>query len=415
MGKNWILGAVFVAIIASATTARADPPTVTDPTKPAPPAALDKPKDAPPSPWSFTAAYTADLLDNATGGRAEGGGYADLLKFSAAYDGSAEGHDGLSGLISVTNTLGSAFTANRVGAVQSVSANEAQPRAAHLYEAWLQQDFFGGKGAVKAGIIDLNTTFDVQETAALFLNASDGAGADLGDTGLNGPSIYPIPALGATFVYRPTEDWTAQIGVFDGEAGDPAHRSAFLAVRLDGALLVGQIERRFGDTARLEAGAWTYTASFPSLTSFTASGAARTVHGNMGVYGLAEGGLMQSDSGKSLSGWVRLGFANGDINVVEDYLAGGLVYTGLVKGRDKDEVGIALNRAGLGAGARETGLLQGRSIGDAETTVEATYRYVVNDWLNLQPDMQYVIHPHGDRSVPDALVLGLRVALTYTK
>ena len=94
-----------------------------------------------------------------------------------------------------------------------------------------------------------------------------------------------------------------------------------------------------------------------------------------------------------LSGWLRVGIANGDINRAENYLGAGLVYTGLIKGRDKDEIGFAIARAGLGEGARHAGALAGGRIGDAETDLEATYRYAFKDWLNIQPDVQYVIHP----------------------
>jgi porin len=110
-----------------------------------------------------------------------------------------------------------------------------------------------------------------------------------------------------------------------------------------------------------------------------------------------------------------VGAANGDINEVDSYLGGGLVYTGLIKGRDKDEIGFAVARAGLGAGAQYEGALAGRQIGGAETDLEATYRYAFKDWLNIQPDLQYVIDPHGDLHTPDALVVGLRLAFTYSK
>lgn len=116
-----------------------------------------------------------------------------------------------------------------------------------------------------------------------------------------------------------------------------------------------------------------------------------------------------------LAGWLRAGFANGNINPIANYASAGLVYTGLVTGGDKDELGVSLARAGLGDGARYQGYLAGRHIGAAETNLETTYRFVVNDWLNVQPDLQYVINPHGDMHIPDALVVGLRLAFTYTK
>ena len=409
---------------------------ITDPTKPPPatpptpangaqpaaaqgpaPAAPGAPASTGPSPFTFTAAYTADLLSDVAGGAARGSGYVHLIKLSAAYDGGASGHDGLTGLISVAHLSGSTFTTRRVGGIQSISASETDTQALRLYEAWLQQDVFDGKGAIKAGLIDLNTTFDVQETAALFLNASHGIGPDLGDTGLNGPSDYPNPALAITSFYRPSEDWTVQLGLFDGVAGNPAHHGDFVGVKLDGALLIGQVEKRFGDTARVELGAWTYTGRFPSLDSFYPGGSARAVAGDRGLYALIEGKLLakpdQEDGG--LNGWVRVGRANGDINQTDSYLGAGLVYTGPFEGRDKDEAGVAFARAGLGEGARYVGMLAGRRIGSAETAFEATYRYAATDWLNIQPDLQYVINPHGDRDIADAIVVGMRFAFTYTR
>ena len=395
---------------------------ITDPTKPPPatppaPATGGQPDPSSRLPLSFTAAYTADLLNDVAGGAATGSGYVHLIKLSAAYDGANAGHEGLTGLVSFAHLSGSKFTSHRVGGIQSISASETDFQALRVYEAWVQQEVLGGSGAVKAGLIDLNATFDVQETAALFLNASHGIGPDLGDTGLNGPSDYPTPALAVTSFYRPAEGWTLQAGVFDGAAGDPRHRSSFLAVKLDGALLIGQVEKRFGDTARVEVGAWAFTGRFPSLDRFDAAGAAKSVGDDRGVYALVEGKLLpkpdQKDGG--LNGWVRMGLANGDINQVSNYEGGGLVYTGPITGRDKDEVGVAVARAGLSRGDRFSAKQAGQSVGRAEANLEASYRYAATDWLNVQPDIQYVIHPHGGRTIPNAVVLGVRLAFTQTK
>ncbi len=410
--------ALLLACCATSVSAQA----ITDPTKPPSatlptPASAAQPNQPATSPLTLTAAYTGDLLDNTSGGAATGSGYVHLIKLSAAYDGSSSGHDGLSGLLSIVDLSGSHFTARRVGSIQSTSANETDYATLRPYEAWLQQEILGGRGAVKAGLIDINTTFDVQETAALLLNASHGIGPDLGGTGLNGPSDFPTPSLGVTGYYRPRDGWAVQIGVFDGVAGNPAHRSEFFTLKLNGALLVGQVEKRFGDTARVEFGAWTYTGTFTSLDHFDAVGTARRTGGNGGAFALIEGRLLPKPGDKDggLNGWARAGFANGDLNQVQNYLGGGLVYTGPFEGRDKDEVGVAIARAGIGNGGRYVGGQLGRSIGHSETSIEATYRYAVNEVFNLQPDLQYVIEPRGDRNIKNVLVIGLRFAITYTR
>ena len=414
--RDLLSGLAGLALVCLSVPAAAQ--TIADPTAPPTPAAR---VSGPPSPFTFTGAYTADLLDDVAGGARAGDEYIDLLKLSAAYDGGVAGRQGLTGLISIEHSNGANFTGAHVGGFQAVSSNEAQPGALRLYEVWVQQTVAGGAGGVKAGLIDINTTFDVQETAALFINASHGIGPDFGDSGFNGPSDYPTTALAVAGVYRAGEGWTAQIGVFDGVAGNPGHRGRIVDIEISaryGALIVGQVERRFGDVARIEGGVWAYTAKFPSLDQFTAARVPRRVGGNDGVYALAEGRLLGRSGGGNqggLSGWLRVGFANGDINRAEDYQGGGLVYTGLIHGRDKDEIGIAIARAGFGSGAREAGARAGQDIGDAETDLEATYRYAFRDWLNIQPDVQYVFHPSGDLRRPNALVVGMRLAFSASK
>lgn len=394
--------------------------TITDPAAPPATATADGSGWQAPRTLTYGAAYTADALANAQGGARPGEAYVDLLKLSAAYDGAASGHDGLTGLLSLEYHNGANFSAGRVGAFQTITSTDAQPGDIRLYEAWIQREVLGGKGGVRAGLIDLNRLYDVQETASLFLNASHGIGPDFSDSGVNGPSIYPTTALAVTGLYRPAEGWTAQLGVFDAVAGDPAHRGRFVAIELSarqGALIVAQVEKRFGDRLRIEGGGWTYTAAFPSLDQADAAGAPRRVHGNDGVYGLVEGRILAKPGGGAggLSGWLRLGRGNGDINPVEGYLGAGLVYTGLFPGRDADQAGVAVARAAFGQGARAAGDLAGKPIGDAETNVEATYLYVFRNWLSLQPDLQYVIHPGGDERLRNALVVGFRLAFTASR
>lgn len=413
----WI--ATFALGIALAGPAFGQTQPVADPTKTAnqpagPP--QDKPPAPAPSPFTFTVNYDLDLLDNLSGGLSRGPGHADLLKGSVGYDGNLLGHEGLSALVSLEHSFGSDFASRRIGGFQAVTSTEAHPAATRLYEAWVQQDILEGRAGFKVGLIDLNTIFDVQETAALFLNAADGTGTDLADTGVNGPSIYPTTAAAVTGFWRPNNDWTLQLGVFDATAGDPRHRSDFLAVKLRGALIIAQIERRFGDTARIEVGAWDYTNSFPALDRFGPDGAPRRLHGNAGVYGLVEGRLLKrGEEGKGLSGWVRIGVANGDINSARRYLGTGLVYTGPIHGRDKDEAGIAVAEVEFGEGARVAALQEARQVAGHETVVEATYRYAWKDWFALQPDAQYIIHPHGDELIGNAVVVGVRLAFTWSK
>jgi porin len=375
--------------------------------------APDPNKDSP-RPVSFTAAYTLDLLQVVGGGRARGSAHLQKLALSAAYDGAKGGHNGWAGLLSVQATDGGGFSGRYVGDVQTVS-NLDDVNAVRLYEAWLSHELPVERGVVKAGLIDLNSEFDIQETAALFLNSGHGIGSEFSHTGFDGPSIYPTPALGLTVLTRPAKAWALRAGVFDGVAGDPNHPRRFdiqISART-GALLVVQAERRWGDRWRIEAGVWGYTARFSQL-NYPGPGPAPQLGGDVGAYALAEGRLQPKPDGAEggLSGWIRLGVADDRINRIAGYQGAGLVYAGPFPGRDKDQVGLAIARAAFGGPARTAAFNAGGRLGAAETTLEATYRVALRGRLTLQPDMQYVIHPGGDPVRRNATVVGLRLAFT---
>src|SRR3989442_15373156 len=42
-----------------------------------------------------------------------------------------------------------------------------------------------------------------------------------------------------------------------------------------------------------------------------------------------------------------------------------------------------------------------------------TYSAQLGSWLTVQPDLQYVIHPGGTRATQNAVVSGLRVAVSH--
>ncbi|MEP6967403.1 MAG: hypothetical protein ABI906_04935, partial [Pseudomonadota bacterium] len=100
---------------------------LSDPTAPALAA-----RGAAPSAFTFTASYIADALADADGGLRTGARYIDQLKVSAAYDGSREGLDGLTGLITIEHHNGANFSRDLVGDAQVVSDVDLPPEAWRL-------------------------------------------------------------------------------------------------------------------------------------------------------------------------------------------------------------------------------------------------------------------------------------------
>ena len=57
----------------------------------------------------------------------------------------------------------------------------------------------------------------------------------------------------------------------------------------------------------------------------------------------------------------------------------------------------------------------GESTDRTETNIELTWRARVNDWLTLQPDVQYVMNPGTNPAVRNAWVVGLRFNVEVTR
>ena len=112
----------------------------------------------------------------------------------------------------------------------------------------------------------------------------------------------------------------------------------------------------------------------PAHTSQTA-GTSISGKGNDGAYVFAERKLTgETKEGAGLAAWARLGVADDTFNAIESYLGGGLVYTGPLKARPEDQLGLAVAHARLGTPYRRALELAGDSTDRHETNIELTYR-----------------------------------------
>jgi len=352
-------------------------------------------------PVEFEATNVVDVLANTRGGLQRATRALDKFDVTATFTGDDHGVQGWTAFADLQATSAADFGGSVAGTLQGISNIDA-PAGVRVLDAWLAYGV-EGTGGFKAGILDLNSEFDVTQTAVLFLNPSHGIGADFGQSGENGPSIFPNPGLGLVGRWMPGGHWELKAGVFEGTSGDPAHpgRESIALASHEGALFTAEVRNRPSPNWVLSLGGWAYTAAFDTLDGGRS-------HGNAGVYAMTEAKLtsVEGHDDQGVNGWLRVGFANSAINPVEGYVGGGLVYTGVFS--DQDQAGFAFAVARVGDAAETNLGLRG-----GETTLEATYAYVVSDWLTIQPDVQYVISPGGDPSLDDALVIGSRLSLTW--
>ncbi len=358
------------------------------------------------APLHLGATGIADILANTTGGLHSGMRPLAKTDVMASFAGEAAGLPGLTLFLDVQGGSAAGFSGRLVGDAQTVS-NIDGPAGLRLASFWASREF-DSIGGLKAGVIDLNTEFDVQTTASLFLNSSFGIGPDFSQAGTNGPSIFPSTGLGLAGWWLPGGHWQVKAGLFEGTPGDPDHpgRTTFSFSPDEGVLALLEVRNRIAPDFVLGLGVWHHTASFDALDP------AEGKHsGNSGLYAIADGGLYAPDDAESgLSGWMRLGLADQRINSIAWSASTGLVLNAPF-GREADQAGLAVTHVQFTGPARRVALAAGGGLRLGETTIEATWAFNFNSHLTLQPDLQLVLSPGG--ATADALVAGSRIIASW--
>ena len=361
----------------------------------------------------FNVAYTGEPISNLSGGVQTGGTYLDNLDLQLAADrGSIFGIPGLSGLLYGLYNNANQFSEDYVGDAHIVSNIDA-PRAWRLFEAWLDWAPRGDAGAsVRAGLYDVNSEFDSTETGGLFLNSAHGMGTDFSQSGLNGPSTFPVTSLALRVATPLGTGGYGQFAILDGVPGDPDDPSSN-KIDLsgdDGALVVAEVGWSGDDWRKLALGAWVYTADFDRLTD---PGGPQD-DGNEGWYAIADRTIAQGDS-TTVAAFLRVGQAEERYNAFDGYVGFGTSVAGFLAARPEDELGLAVAIGLAGDEFEDSRRLEGLGTDGHETTIELTWRAPITDWFVLQPDVQYIINPGNDPALDDALVVALRFEVTFSR
>lgn len=362
-------------------------------------------------PLLLEAAYTGEAWRNVSGGVREDGTYLDNIDVIATLD--AERALRWSGTTIVVSGLYNnrpTLSDRIVGDLQTVS-NIDTDGAARLYEAWVERAF--DVGAVKLGVIDLNSELDVNETGALFINSSHGIGPDFSQVGDNGPSIFPITGLGAVLRWDYGERLQVRLAAFEGTVGDADHprRNTVDLESNEGALLVGEVTLRPTRSARSVVGVWRHSGR---STDFLDEQAQRRTE-SLGMYGLLEAAMLDR-GGRSLNGFVRVGVADSDVHQISRYVGAGIVLSGplLMSAEGAEQLGLAVGNVTNGRDFRRAQAALGSTFESHETAIELTYRVQLLPWLAVQPDLQYIVDPGTAPELDNAWLVGLRFQLSWS-
>ena len=294
-------------------------------------------------------------------------------------------------------------------------------RTIRLNELWLQQSFQAGRFSVRAGMMDVDTEFFTTATDELFISSSFGT-FSLIAANLSGPPIFPEAVPAVRFAAQAGPHWRLLTGIYDGTTQPQEVNKNGIAFHLaqgDGALIFSEIsfqphpeadDHTLADTFKL--GGFYHTLRQPTWKAQT-GGANSGGGADFGIYGLVEQELYKNEK-KKITAAIRGGGAPAYRNVIGWYMDVGLNFTGFLPGRENDVAGVGMARSSFSRSYSDfQQATSGTHAYDAETIIEATYQAQLTPWWTLQPDLQIVFTPGGQKSSGDAIVLGLRTSISF--
>lgn len=349
-----------------------------------------------------TASWRSDLV--AVRGDEVDAGVEHVGQLDVAVEGEIEGLFGrpLSWTVSGFLNDGGSIT-RRVGDLQIVSNIEIARSTARWNEVRVVQSL-GSDSSLLLGRYDVNAEFDVLDSAVHFVNSAFGIGTDIGQSGLNGPSIFPATGLALRYARALDEQSTLRLALVDGYPGGPSRERLTLSTA-EGALMIAELERR-GRDSKLLAGYWRYTGAFESQCTAIGCG---DEDRNEGWYLRGEGAIASGANGAALRGFFRLGTAAGQYNVFDRFWSIGLLLECPLPGRCADTVGIAW-AGGRAAHERRIALRgDGLDPADGEAVLEFSWRARLAPRVLVQPMIQIVEAPGTLERPERVFVTGARV------
>jgi len=161
-------------------------------------------------------------------------------------------------------------------------------------------------------------------------------------------------------------------------------------------------------------GSYTFGAYYSNYTFDTFQGG--TAHSAYGFYGMAQQMVWRSPLDPHHHGTLWGGVTySPQQNLAQMPVMGfgGVVWQGLVPTRDYDDVLLSFYMGNFSSDYANARAAAGEGRPNLEAVIEASYIFQLTKRLQFQPDVQWIIQPGGTGDIPNALVIGFQVGLTF--
>lgn len=351
------------------------------------------------SPFSYEASFTGDGISNFRGGIKKGTGFLGLTNIQLTFDTEkAKLWRGGSFHINFSNTFGDTPSGVLVGDVQGFNNIEAGNHT-FLQELWFNQQI--GKVNITLGLQDMNVDFAASHYGSAYINSSFGIHSTF-SSNISSP-IFPLTSLGLTILWDITPTLTWKNALYDGEPSD-FHQNPFninwkLSGR-DGVLWMSELQKNIEINRDLP-GYYRFGAFVHEHTELDTILNTDHKMWRYGLYFVGDQRLILFPNGHNLGLFTQMSYCPQKESDNYLYIGGGLSVHGMGN-RMHDHYGIGVAYARL------------RSKAASETAIEAFYKYRINEFMYVQPDLQYILNPLGtDEKLANAFVGTLRFALNF--
>jgi porin len=396
--------------------------------------------------WNYVGEWQADVAGGVSRGsvyigRLEGVIDVDLAKLM--------GWQGLTFHANGFQIHGSGLSREHVGNLMTVSYIEALATT-RLSELWLEQKVLGDKLGIRVGQLVADTEFNTSRYAFQFINSTFGWPAIFAANLPSGGPAYPLATPGVRAKFEPDKTLSLLLAVFNGDPagpgeGSPETRDPYgLNFRVqDPPFVIAEGQYRYnqekgaaGLAGTIKLGAWGHFGRFDDqrfdssgllLADPAGTGEPAPRRGNLGVYAVIDQQVWRPPTGEADKGvgvFGRFSASPADRNLIDLYFDGGIVFNGLIPGRPEDVLSIGAAYARFSDRARQldadlAAFTGAGFVRDFEAALEADYQIQVLPGLQVDLDLQRIIHPSSmaaDASVariPDATVLTLHTLIKY--
>ncbi len=404
-----------------------------------------------------SATYTTDLAGNPTGGMKQDFTYTDNIAFGLKLDlEKLVGWRGATFTIAATDRNGDSLSQDAIGnqfTVQQIYGGQT----VILTDLHLVQKFWDDKADIKVGRFSAGDDFASSPLYWLYMN--NGIDGNPQALPVNASfSAYPWASWAARLRVDPSPDWNAQVGMYQVSARTFARNLNGLNMDFDptdGIMFVSQLgwtpELFKRPVPRAEASGDGKTSVQPSgmrprfasdknpvssrdpemrglpghywvggyystWSLYSQFGTDQTAANAFGFYWHADQMVFQESPGSTqgLTLWSAFVYSpQANISKIPFQWNSGVVYRGAIPTRDDDVALFGLAYGQFSTDYGNSGAAYQGNTTSYEMALEWGYRVQLNSFFYIQPDVQYIVQPGGTGSIPNALVLGAQIGVTF--